>query len=404
MNTERISKEGSPDTGGKCSVPDSYDQKFQRFRDVLAGKLPDRVPVLPNIETWMFHHTGIGIREAFTENADALFEAFRLLNEELYLDGVLSISNTFPLKMGSLFGNALYQVSDRGVQIVGSKGKTMEAEEYGALAADPLAFFANELAPRRFTELRGSLEEKVSILKQSFYALGGFNRYNGGVIARIEKELGLPVLVKGTNYLSPDVVLDYLRDFAGVSRDVRRCPDAMFEACEAIYEMIMDMFYDTCQPPDGRVIFSPLHLPTYLRPKDFERLYLPFMKRYIKDMAIDRGYQLYFFMEGDWMPYLDLLQELPEGAQLIGLFEGGDARQIKERMRGRMIFMGGMPLSVLSMGTKEEAVDKAKECLETLAPGGGYIFSTDKVLLSPNDARAENLIAVCEYVHENGKY
>ena len=404
MKKDSVPKEGSRGSAAGQGTAGSYDRKFQRFRDVLAGRLPDRVPVLPNIETWMFHHTGVGIRKAFTEDADSLFEAFRLLNEELYLDGVLSISNTFPLKMGSLFGNALYQVSDRGVQIVGSKGRIMEAEEYEALASDPLAFFANELAPRRFAELQGSLEEKVSILKQSFYALAEFNRYNGGGIARIEKELGLPVLVKGTNYLAPDVVLDYLRDFAGISRDVRRCPDALFEACEAVYEMIMDMFYDTCQPPDGRVIFSPLHLPTYLRPKDFERLYLPFMKRYIQDMAVERGYQLYFFVEGNWMPYLDLLQELPEGAQLIGLFEGGDARQIRERMRGRMIFMGGMPLSVLAMGTREEAIDKAKECLETLAPGGGYIFSTDKVLLSPNDAKAENLIAVCEYVHEHGKY
>lgn len=383
---------------------DSYEARFQRFRDVLAGRLPDRVPVLPNIETWMFHHTGISIREAFLENPDSLFEAFRRLNEELYLDGVLSISNTFPLKMGSLFGNSLYQVSERGVQIIGSKGRIMEAEEYPALAEDPLTYFADILAPRRFTELQGSFEERVEVLKKSFYALGEFNRYNGGVIARIEKELGLPVLVKGTNYLGPDVILDYLRDFAGISRDVRRCPEALLEASEAISDMIMDMFYDTCQPPDGRVIFSPLHLPTYLRPKDFERLYLPFMTRYVQEMAVKRGYQLYFFMEGNWMPYLDLLQELPDGAQLIGLFEGGDPQQIKERMKGKMIFMGGMPLSVLAMGTKEEAVDKAKECLETLAPGGGYIFSTDKVLLSPHDAKAENLIAVCEYVHEYGKY
>lgn len=381
-----------------------YKERFTRFTDVLAGKIPDRVPVLPNIETWMFHYTGVSIRKAFLEDSDLLFSAFQKLQETVYTDGVLSISNTIPLKMGESLGSSLYQVSDTGVQIVGSKGNIMQPAEYGELAKDPLAYFANVLTPRRFSAFTDNFEKNVEVIKNSYKALGAFNAYNGKVIGRIEKELGLPVLVKSTNYLSPDIVLDYLRDFAGISKDVRKCPDALFEACSALFDLVMELFDDTCAPPDGKVLFTPLHLPTYLRPKDFERLYFPFMKKYVEELGIKRGYQLYFFMENEWEPYLDILQGLPDGAQFVGLYERGNFKMIKDKMKSKMVFMGGMPLELLSMGTKQQVIDKAKECLDTLAPGGGYIFSTDKVLMSPNDAKAENLIAACEYIHENGKY
>jgi hypothetical protein len=46
----------------------------------------------------------------------------------------------------------------------------------------------------------------------------------------------------------------------------------------------------------------------------------------------------------------------------------------------------------------------AKKALDTFAPDGGYIFSTDKSILCGNEVKAENLIAVFDYVHENGVY
>jgi hypothetical protein len=382
----------------------SYNEKFTRFKDVMAGKIPDRVPVLPNAETWVFHFAKVSIKKAFTEDNNVLFEAIKKYSESVYSDGILSISNTIPLKMGQALGSGLYQVSDTGVQIVGSHGKLMEPGEYPELAKDPKKFFANVLTPRKFPVFSESLEKSVELIKESYKAFADFNAYNGPVIKRIEEELGLPVLVKTTNYLPPDVVLDYLRDFVGISKDLRKSSDELLAACNSLFDFIMEMFYDTAVPPDGKVLFSPLHLPTYLRPPDFEKLYFPFMKRYVEELGVKRGYQIYFFMENDWLPYLDMLQDLPSDTQLVGLFEDGDCKFIKDKMKGKMIFMGGMPLNVLKLGTVQQAVDKAKECLDQLAPGGGYIFSTDKVLMSAEDAKAENLIAACEYVHVHGKY
>jgi hypothetical protein len=49
-------------------------------------------------------------------------------------------------------------------------------------------------------------------------------------------------------------------------------------------------------------------------------------------------------------------------------------------------------------------VDQAKKMIDACAPGGGFILSGDKALLSPNDARPENLKAVTDFVLEYGVY
>ena len=385
-----------------------YEARLQRFDDVMSRKIPDRVPVMPQINTWMYHFAGVSIRKAFIEDPNEIFRAAKYMVERVPLDAIMDISNTVPILLGNKIGEGIYTWSENGVQIKGSGGHQMEPEEYALLEQDPKKFFANVLIPRRFEIFRSAnLEKKVDIIKQAYIDNEEFMRYNAGPKARIEKELGMPILTKATNFMPPDVVLDYLRDFVGISLDVRRHPNELFKACESLYDYIMEMFNDTAEPPDKKFIFSPLHLPTYLRPKDFAKLYLPFMKRYLEDVALKRGYTVYFFMENNWMPYLDYLMELPENTKFVGLFETGkieELAEIKRRLGTRIIVKGGMSVDTLCFGSKNEVIDAAKKCLDVLAPGGGFIFSFDKVLMTFNDGTPENVIAACEYITEHGKY
>ena len=385
---------------------DLYEQRLQRFDDVMIRRIPDRVPIIPNMNTWMYHLAGVSVKTAFTEDPNEIFRAAKHLNDTLPLDGLVSTSNTIPINLAKKIGDGIYTFSENGVQIKGSGGHLMEPQEYPLLAQDPMKFFANVLIPRKFEIFNTpSIEKKVDIIKQAYKDNLEYIKYNSGVNARIEKELGLPIIVRGTNFLAPDVVLDYLRDFVGISLDVRRHSDELLEACLSLYDYIIGMFDDTATPPNRKLLFSPLHLPTYLRPKDFQKLYLPFMKKYLEEMAVKRGYSCYFFMENDWMPYLDLLrEELPKDAKVVGLFEKGDLKIIKEKVGKEMVIMGGMPVELLALGTKEQVIDKCKELLDTLAPGGNYIFSTDKSMMTLSDGTPENTIAACEYIAAHGQY
>lgn len=382
-----------------------YEQRIQRFDDVMCRKIPDRVPIVPNMNAWMYQYAGISVKKAFTEDSEEIFNAAKYLNDTIPLDCLVSTSNTIPINLAKKIGDGIYTFSENGVQIKGSGGHLMEPQEYPLLAQDPMKFFANVLIPRKFEIFQtSSLEKKVDIIKQAYEDNLAFIKYNSSANTRIEKELGLPIIVRGTNFLAPDVVLDYLRDFVGISLDVRRHSDELLEACLSLYDYILGMFNDTATPPNRKVLFSPLHLPTYLRPKDFQKLYLPFMKKYLEEMAVKRGYSCYFFMENNWMPYLELLQELPKDAKVVGLFEKGDLKTIKEKVGRQMVFMGGMPVELLALGTKEQVIDKCKEILDTLAPGGNYIFSTDKSMMTLSDGSPENMRAACEYIAEHGSY
>lgn len=385
-------------------IKELYEQRLQRFDDTLSRKIPDRVPVIPNMGTWMYHAAGVSIKKAFTEDANEIFKAAKYLNDNIPMDGLMSTSNTLPLRVANNIGEGIYVVDDKGVQIKGSHGHLMEPQEYPLLAQDPMKFFANVLIPRKFDIFNAPIEKKVDIIKQAYWDNIEYMKYNAGVNARIENELGLPLIVRGTNFMSPDVVLDYLRDFVGISLDVRRHSDELLAACMSLYDFIIEMFDDTATPPSRKILFSPLHLPTYLRPKDFQKLYLPFLQKYIQKMGVERGYSLYFFMENDWMPYLDMVGTLPAHAKVLGLFEKGDLVEIKKRVGDQMVIMGGMPVELLLLGTKDQVIDKCKELLDTLAPGGNYIFSTDKTLLTMADGTPENVIAACEYIATHGGY
>lgn len=381
-----------------------YDSRMKLFSDVVNHKIPERVPLCPFVETWVFHYANTSIKKAFMEDNNLLFEAIKKYTEDVPIDAIASISNTVPFKMGMNFGEGIYNVSNEGVQIKGSHGKTMEGEELVELAKGAKEFFANILAPRKFPVLNQSLEKNIDLLKKSIDDLNAFNAYNGQVIGRIENELGVPVIIKGTNYMPMDVVLDYLRDFVGISSDIRKRPNELYAACEELYDYVMEMFLDTAAPADNKWLFTPLHIPTYMRPKDFEKLYFPFMKKYIEEFGVKRGYTLHFFMENDWTPYLDILQDLPIGAKVVGLFELGDLKFIKEKLKDRMVFHGGLPVNILRYGTKEEVRDHVKKTFDELAPGGGFIYGTDYSVMNLNDAKPENLIEAMTFAKEYGRY
>lgn len=102
------------------------------------------------------------------------------------------------------------------------------------------------------------------------------------------------------------------------------------------------------------------------------------------------------------MRYIDYLAELPAGT--VMMFEYGDPNLVKEKLGAKHIISGFYPLSLLKTGTKQQCIDKAKELIDILAPGGGYYFSFDKVIITQDSTNVENTKAVLEYVSSNANY
>ena len=62
--------------------------------------------------------------------------------------------------------------------------------------------------------------------------------------------------------------------------------------------------------------------------------------------------------------------------------------------------LGGMPVSLLGTGTKEQCLDRVKWLFEELGKEGGFMLTQDKMVSFRNDANPENVKAVCKFVRE----
>ena len=81
-----------------------------------------------------------------------------------------------------------------------------------------------------------------------------------------------------------------------------------------------------------------------------------------------------------------------------------DPYKVYEKIGDHATIACGITTNQLKCLSKQECLDIAKKAIDTFAPGGGFIFTTDKPLISENDVNPENLFAVYQFAHEYGKY
>ena len=204
----------------------------------------------------------------------------------------------------------------------------------------------------------------------------------------------------GMSMVPFDNLADFNRGFTNITLDIRRCPQKVLDAMEALMPMAI---YQQKTPVVDITGASRImtHMGVFLKQKDFEKFYWPTFNK-LCHIAGERGQRMYIFCEGDWTRFIDNLKDLPAGARLW--FEYGDAQKFKDELGDRYILGGLYPLTLLKNGTKEQCIDKAKELIDIMAPGGNFFFDFDKHTLNIADINTENYIAVQKYALENAKY
>ena len=388
-------------------VKELQRERIQLHEDFYHHRLPKRLPV-----PFTFAHHIVaeyGKVDLFEAQFDysKLSEAAERICDEVYSDtlpvGGVGLATRTP---------AFYQILESQSFVMGKNGFVqhpevigMTPEDYPALIEDPYACIIEKVLPRQYKALRP--EDPVKMAKAVHMAI--ISKQNdaanlGPVLGKlIEKKGYYPGPPRGSGGFTAapyDFLADQLRSFSGISMDIRRDRNKVAEACEALYPMMFKMGLPSNPSPLGSVS-TPLHMPTYMREKDFVEVWLPTYKRMLQQYAA-LGVRVSAFNEHDWMRYLDVLQELPSGTILR--FEYGEPKNIKEKL-GKKFFIGGLyPIELIKRGTKQECIDKAKEILDVMLPGGGYLFGFDKGALMLSDINMENYNAVAEFIRDYAVY
>lgn len=380
------------------------EYRNQLFIDVYEGKVPDRIPEKLGVN---------GAAALELAGYDILTAQY---GSSKYIDAIDKFNAKYDTDMltGGVGGATPYYTKMIGsrTNIMGVDGFMqhpnvygMEVEEYDDFIKDPIKFIWDVVIPRLFTEFaRPWPHNAFALLKM----VKTRDEVNGNIFrasALMQKKYNkvtIP-LSRGISRAPFDYLADYLRSFTGALTDMRRIPKKVMEAVDAITPLMIKC--GTPRPaPTNRTtekIFFALHMPTYMRVKDFEKFWWPSFKETIWSVY-NAGFGISVFCEEDWMRMLDYLDELPELCELQ--FEYGDTKIIKEKVGTKHIIQGMYPVHYLTAYSEEQVCDKAKEMMDVFSPGGKYIFGFDKSILRARQIKWDNLSALIDCVHTYGKY
>lgn len=375
-------------------------ERTQLFSDVLEGRVPKRVPVFGFIQNeFAIQYAGYDLTTAQWDSD--LFEVVvDKVCQDFITDNVPVMTVRYP---------SIYKLLGSRNWIMGSGGlfqhpevEGLKAEEYDEFIAAPFDCIVDKVLPRLYSELDTDSTSKALALAKAFKCFNDEFGNQAVQVARLKEKYGYgDINLVGAICEAPlDYVADQLRGFKGISLDIRRIPDKVEAAVNAVTPWVTLMGMQPF-PAKNTYTFIPLHMAPYMREKDFARLWWPGFKKQVWALK-EAGFGAYIYCEQDWTRYVDYLAELPE--RTVMLFEDGDPKIIKERLGKNHVITGFYPQTLLKTGTKQQCIDKAKELIDILAPGGGYMFNIDKVLLTLDSIKPENLQAVFEYVATNTNY
>jgi len=387
-----------------ANTKQTYEERVKRVVTTSNHQEPDRVPVMTSFETWSIGYADGSIKE-MEENYEKEIEYYSRPYDDVYSDAAYGAGMIFDAKSAKILGSPAHFISSDGQTVQHMETCLMEDDEYPELIADPYGYTFNKLVPRKNANLNKTPEENYQALKDLITHWKNKGVVQAQLNEKLVTEYGIPVIYSGFIYPPMDYIFDYYRGFKGVSMDMRRQPDKLEAGIEALYDMangLMGIAPGTESLPEFPFYATMMHVPTFLSPKQFERFFWPTYERMWRQVS-DLGGKLIIFMEGSWKNKYDFLNSFPKNFAL-GIIEDDDIFEAKKLIGDTMTIIGGMDLGLLKLGTKEACIDQAQKLIDVCAPGGGYIFGTPRALLSKGDVNVENLIAVNQYVHENGIY
>ncbi len=378
------------------------------FYDYYTNVVPTRMPVNAAIVPLALAQYAGQDPFKWQYEGTALLEAMEQFAGKIYSDTcpfsppVLMMRPAYPYQ---LLKSQSFVLAENG-QIQHPEVSGMPAEEYPELIERGFDYLVEKVVPRQHKNL-----DPADPIKMAYTALMELNMRNSeaaaffppfmGFCARMGYHNGGTLGSGGAAEAPMDFLADQLRGFSNMTIDIRRRPEDVKAACEVLTPLMQKMG----MPPYvdyQQNIFYPLHMPTFMRPKDVENIYMPSYKKLMRDNTA-RGIRPYIFVEDDWTNLLDLIHdEFPAGCILA--FDEGDPKLFKDKLGDKFLMSGLFPLSYMRNHTTQEIIDKAKEYLDILLPGCGYVFGFDKSLLFAKDADIDQYAALMEFLRDYARY
>ncbi len=377
-----------------------FAQKFANYQKAINRQEPDWVPNAINNGGGMFW-VGKTVFDV-AGNHQAYAEAITSFLDEMWADINFMSGLTSTPRRDAAFPTAENRFAKDGT-LTHLQLSPMKADEYDQLIADPKAFIANVLLPRKYPYLYEDREVAKAALK--VYAeeqVDNFVFQTAATGKLLAEKYGVATVMNAATMLNTplDHIFDYFRGFRGTLTDLRRQPAKVQAAMDAIWQF--QNIPQMAKPfdPEKGFAFQPCHIPAYLSPKQYKELYWPYEKQIIEWIA-SKGGKICLIMEGRWERIMECFLEVPKDS-LVLCVDDDDVLKVHEVLGQHQIIAGGLKLGETRLKTFDQMKDDVKRVIDTCAPGGGFIFTADKGFLTPGDVN-RTAIDCFNFAHEYSK-
>ncbi|MBQ7737897.1 MAG: uroporphyrinogen decarboxylase [Oscillospiraceae bacterium] len=392
------------------------EERAKLFRDVYSGIKPKRIPIMqsPAFEATIEYAITCGVtppgktrRDIYWE-PDYWFDVIDNFNANFYSDSAVGAGSIRLPILYQILGARCIQMSESGV-MQHPEVHCLEPEEYDDYIADPMTYQIEVLMPRIYTALDTTPGRRAMVIAEALKANADHMAKIGGIMAQISKKYGYPAAPGGRSTAPFDYLSDFMRSFSRINMDMRRCPDKVLAACDALVPlMIREGLGRTPEKlsPDYRVTI-PLHMGSFISNKQFEKFWFPSMKK-VMDGLVAYGHGVNLFVEDDWMRHMELMNEFTGSIRYQ--FEKGDPVYIKKLFSENTpagsvhIITGFYQADNLRYKDEQGCIDEAKRLFDIVAVDGGYVFNFDKGLFSLAEPVAANLKVLSEWMRDNCAY
>lgn len=380
-------------------------ERKQRIVDVVRQqKKPDRVPILSNAFTWKICDAGVKFSEAF-DDFGVMGQVVRQHHEKYDFDGYFDYGIINAVKFANTLGKGSYVINDERSTMNFSEKAVLGDEEYPVLIEKGFQrYIFEDLIPKKYGfKTKEEAFEKLCLAKKELDAYYNFIYEISGIM---NEEYGVPDLIPMWYYAPFEFFPWALRGLRGTGIDMRRRPQLMQEALKAIDDFVSPSFFDYAEHcedgPDHVFQHSVLIMAhSIVNPKQFGTYYWSVLKKYI-NLVVERDQIAFLYFEASVKHLLDYLKQIPKGHFAI-FCEQDDPRMLKKELPNLTI-AGGFSANLMANGTVEQCIASAKQLIDDMAYDGNYLFTTNKMLSYPNDAKSENMLAVNQFIREYGVF
>ena len=390
-----------------------YSERLSRYVTALRNEKPDKIPIRPFVAEFTAKYAGFTCQQVAHDYTLA-FEAAVRCAKEFDWDAV--VANMVYVWTGLAQAAGLRYYGIPGIGIPHTVGFNyiepaedqafMREDEYDALIDDPTAFLYEVWLPRVSSEIvkpgrPATYRSHLALVKSAMAMLSYFYAF-GPQIQRLRDECGTASAIAGIFKAPFDIIADKLRGYVGLTMDMRKQPEKVLKACEALMPHLTHVGLTTADPAKQVPIGFWMHrgCVPFINPRQFQSHYWPTLKPCLEEFW-KHGNQTLFYAEGNWDHHLDDFATLPERS-IVFHVDRGDLFLAHKKLHHRFALSGGVPNVLLSYGKPDEVRAHCRKIIDEVARDGGYIMDASAIM--QDDTSIENLRALTDFTREHGVY